>query len=108
MNDECSHGSYIRQVTPSSPNRCLECVAAGDRWVHLRICLTCGHVGCCNDSKNRHAEAHFHATGHPIIQSFAVVYTANHYVVDLIIGGLYAAAAVFGVRRLWRRLGWPE
>ena len=70
MNDECSHGSYIRQVTPSSPNRCLECGAAGDRWVHLRICLTCGHVGCCNDSKNRHAEAHFHATGHPIIQSF--------------------------------------
>ena len=52
MNDECSHGSYIRQVTPSSPNRCG------------------GHVGCCNDSKNRHAEAHFHATGHPIIQSF--------------------------------------
>jgi len=45
---------------------------------------------------------------YPIIQSIAVVYTANHYVVDLIIGGLYAAAAVFGVRRLWRRLGWPE
>ena len=67
---ECTHASGIRQVTPNSPDRCLECVAAGDRWVHLRICLTCGHVGCCNDSKNRHATAHFHATGHPIIQSF--------------------------------------
>ena len=67
---ECPHGSAIREVTPSSPDRCLECVAAGDRWVHLRVCLTCGHVGCCNDSKNRHAMAHFQATGHPIIQSF--------------------------------------
>jgi membrane-associated phospholipid phosphatase len=45
---------------------------------------------------------------YPIIQSIAVVYTANHYVVDLLIGALYAAAAIFGVRRLWRRLGWPE
>ena len=72
MNDEleCAHASGIQQVTASSPDRCLECVAAGDRWVHLRICLTCGHVGCCNDSKNRHATAHFHTTGHPIIQSF--------------------------------------
>lgn len=66
----CSHASAVRQVTPSSPDSCPECVAAGDRWVHLRICLTCGHVGCCNDSKNRHATAHFHATGHPLMQSF--------------------------------------
>jgi len=67
---QCSHASAIRQVTPSSPDRCLDCVEAGDRWVHLRVCLTCGHVGCCNDSKNRHALAHFLATGHPIMQSF--------------------------------------
>lgn len=67
---ECSHVSEIRPVTPGSPDSCLECLALGDRWVHLRICMTCGHVGCCNDSKNRHATMHFHATGHPIIQSF--------------------------------------
>jgi len=67
---ECSHTAFIREVTPSSPDTCPECVAAGDRWVHLRVCLTCGHVGCCNESKNRHAQAHFHTTGHPIIQSF--------------------------------------
>ena len=66
----CSHASAIRPVTPSSADSCLECLAAGDRWVHLRICLTCGHVGCCNDSKNRHATAHYHATGHPVIQSY--------------------------------------
>ena len=45
---------------------------------------------------------------YPIVQSIAVVYTGNHYVVDLLIGGVYATVAVFGVRRLWRRLGWPE
>jgi hypothetical protein len=48
---------------------CLACMAMGDTWVHLRTCLHCGHVGCCDDSKNRHATRHFHATGHPVIQS---------------------------------------
>jgi uncharacterized UBP type Zn finger protein len=67
---DCSHSSTIRDVTPSAPDVCLDCLASGDSWVHLRICLTCGHVGCCDASKNRHATAHFHATGHPVIQSF--------------------------------------
>ena len=49
---------------------CDECVELGDRWVHLRACLQCGHVGCCDSSKNKHATKHFHATGHPIIESF--------------------------------------
>lgn len=56
-------------VVPSSEG-CLECLEKGDRWVHLRLCLTCGHVGCCDDSPNRHATGHFHGTGHPVIKSF--------------------------------------
>jgi uncharacterized UBP type Zn finger protein len=48
---------------------CQECLAMGDTWVHLRLCLHCGHVGCCDDSKNRHASRHYAATGHPVIRS---------------------------------------
>jgi len=48
---------------------CQECLAAGDSWVHLRLCVHCGHVGCCDSSKNRHATKHFHTTGHAVIQS---------------------------------------
>jgi len=60
---QCSHLDQIREVTPGTQG-CEECLQMGDRWVHLRICLICGHVGCCDDSKNKHA------TGHPIMQSF--------------------------------------
>ena len=49
---------------------CEECLARGDGWVHLRLCMRCGHVGCCDDSPNRHATKHHHATGHPVIKSF--------------------------------------
>ena len=66
----CSHASAIREVTPASRDTCPSCVAMGDSWVHLRVCLTCGHVGCCNESRNRHAMRHFHETSHPIIQSY--------------------------------------
>ena len=48
---------------------CEECVKMGDRWVHLRICLMCGHVGCCDSSKNKHATKHFHASGHAMMRS---------------------------------------
>ena len=65
----CTHLGMIRDVTPSG-NGCKECLEMGDTWVHLRLCLTCGHVGCCDSSKNKHATKHFHATSHPIIQSF--------------------------------------
>ena len=67
---ECPHVSEIEDVTPSSPDSCNQCVEMGDRWVNLRICLICGHVGCCDASKNTHATKHHHATGHPIIQSY--------------------------------------
>jgi uncharacterized UBP type Zn finger protein len=65
----CEHVSQIRKVTPSGIG-CKECLEIGDTWVHFRICMICGHVGCCDDSKNRHATAHFHETGHPIMKSF--------------------------------------
>jgi len=65
----CPHVDMIREVTPSAVG-CEECLKLGDRWVHLRICLICGHVGCCDSSKNKHATKHFHGTGHPIAQSF--------------------------------------
>jgi uncharacterized UBP type Zn finger protein len=69
MEPVCTHLDTIRQITPSAQG-CEDCLKTGDSWVHLRLCLECGHVGCCDQSKNRHATKHFHATGHPIIQSF--------------------------------------
>ncbi len=64
----CSHLKAIQQVSPRSTG-CEECLQSGDAWVHLRTCLSCGHVGCCDSSKNKHATRHFHATGHPVVQS---------------------------------------
>jgi uncharacterized UBP type Zn finger protein len=66
----CTHLDMIREVAPRTPEGCEECLAMGDTWVHLRLCLTCGHVGCCDSSKNKHATKHFRATLHPIIQSY--------------------------------------
>ncbi len=64
-----SHIDQVQDVAPSADG-CEDCLKTGDRWVHLRLCLVCGHVGCCDSSKNQHATRHFHATGHPVIQSF--------------------------------------
>lgn len=69
MTPQCKHLDQIREVTPSADG-CEECLAMGDTWVHLRLCETCGHVGCCDDSKNKHGTKHFHQTNHPIIKSF--------------------------------------
>lgn len=69
MAEGCSHvKDHAKPVKPSSKG-CEECLKTGDTWVHLRMCTECGHVGCCDSSKNRHARAHFHQTQHPIIQS---------------------------------------
>ena len=65
----CTHLDQIQDVTPSAEG-CEECLKTGGRWVHLRICLTCGHVGCCNSSPGKHATAHYEDTGHPIVRSF--------------------------------------
>ncbi|MGH2827016.1 MAG: UBP-type zinc finger domain-containing protein [Actinomycetota bacterium] len=68
MAELCTHLDQINEVEPRSDG-CEECLRMGDRWVHLRLCLVCGHVGCCDSSKNKHARAHFHETQHPIVQS---------------------------------------
>ena len=69
MTKHCSHTAGIRHVVPSAKG-CEECLRMGSPWVHLRICRTCGHVGCCDDSPNKHATKHFHQTRHPVIRSF--------------------------------------
>lgn len=65
---ECTHLGTIKVMTTTT-HVCAECVKMGDRWVHLRLCLECGNVGCCDSSKNKHATKHFHATKHPLMRS---------------------------------------
>ena len=65
----CQHMTDLEPV-PARTEGCEECLHRGMPWVHLRLCLTCGHVGCCDSSKNKHATKHFHHTKHPIMQSF--------------------------------------
>ncbi|SFQ69344.1 UBP-type zinc finger domain-containing protein [Hymenobacter arizonensis] len=59
----------MTDLTTASEYACPECVAMGDDWVHLRVCQECGHVGCCDNSKNMHATKHFQGTQHPVIAS---------------------------------------
>jgi uncharacterized UBP type Zn finger protein len=66
--DGCEHVSQIQKVHPNT-NGCEECLQTGGAWVHLRLCMTCGHVGCCDSSPGRHASRHFRNTRHPIIRS---------------------------------------
>ena len=70
MKARCTHTDQINNEIVPSANGCEDCIKAGEPWVHLRICLTCGHVGCCDTSKHKHATRHFAATGHPLIESF--------------------------------------
>jgi uncharacterized UBP type Zn finger protein len=66
----CTHLDHVKTETPRTPKGCEECLATGMRWVHLRLCLECGHVGCCDSSPGKHATKHFHTTQHPIMRSF--------------------------------------
>ena len=68
MPQACEHVKQIRDVKPHTTG-CEECLRMGDGWVHLRLCLVCGHVGCCDSSKNKHATKHYHATHHAVMQS---------------------------------------
>lgn len=65
----CSHLDAVSD-SPPSDDGCHECLQTASRWVHLRICQSCGHVGCCDSSPNRHVSAHNRSTGHPLIRSF--------------------------------------
>jgi uncharacterized UBP type Zn finger protein len=69
MATKCSHLRQAHDAIPKSMG-CQECLQTGDSWVELRLCESCGHVGCCDSSKNRHATGHFRATQHPVIRSF--------------------------------------
>jgi hypothetical protein len=69
MSEACSHLDEVADVAPSSEG-CEDCVRIGGRWVHLRMCMSCGHVGCCDNSPHRHATAHFTSQQHPVIQSY--------------------------------------
>ena len=69
MAEGCTHLNQVREVEPSARG-CEDCLKAGGTWVHLRLCMGCGHVGCCDNSPGRHATAHFRGTRHPVIKSF--------------------------------------
>jgi hypothetical protein len=69
MASHCKHIAEIRDVVASAPG-CEECLRTRDTRLHLRVCRSCGHVGCCDQSPNRHATRHFHATTHPIIEAY--------------------------------------
>jgi uncharacterized UBP type Zn finger protein len=69
-NQACIHlGQVNENISPRTPHDCEECLQIGSSWVHLRLCLSCGHVGCCDASINKHGTKHFHSTGHPVIRS---------------------------------------
>jgi hypothetical protein len=68
-----THSSGHRGIDPAvkpSGTGCVECLASGGWWLHLRRCAECGHIGCCDSSPSQHATKHFHQTGHPVIASF--------------------------------------
>jgi hypothetical protein len=70
MSRQCAHLGQVRNVPARTPQGCEECLQAGGRWVHLRLCQECGHVGCCDNSPGKHAAKHFHASGHALMRSF--------------------------------------
>jgi uncharacterized UBP type Zn finger protein len=69
MARQCEHLDQVKKTSPTTSG-CEECMKSGDSWVHLRLCESCGHVGCCDSSQNKHATKHFQATKHPVIKSF--------------------------------------
>jgi uncharacterized UBP type Zn finger protein len=66
----CTHLDQIDDAVTPGATGCEECLATGGRWVHLRLCMSCGHIGCCDSSPGKHATAHFHGTTHPVVRSF--------------------------------------
>jgi uncharacterized UBP type Zn finger protein len=67
---ECMHLDQIRPVRPKTPDGCEECLRTGSGWVHLRLCLSCGHVGCCDSSPGKHASKHYLSDRHPLMRSY--------------------------------------
>jgi thioredoxin reductase (NADPH) len=102
MADTCTHleEAAIRPVgVKPSGSGCTECLKSGGIWVHLRLCLTCGHVGCCDSSPNRHATKHFHQTRHPVVRSYEPAEEwAYCYSDDMMIEALPAMAGEAAMR----------
>ncbi|HTK62765.1 MAG TPA: UBP-type zinc finger domain-containing protein [Pseudonocardia sp.] len=69
MSDVCAHLEAVNDVRPGDEG-CHECLQAGGRWVHLRMCVSCGHIGCCDSSPGKHATGHYRQTEHPLVRSF--------------------------------------
>lgn len=70
MKEQHGGGRRINPAVKPSGDGCVECLASGGWWLHLRRCAECGHIGCCDTSPNQHATKHFHSSGHPVIASF--------------------------------------
>jgi hypothetical protein len=70
MATRCTHLDQVHDPAPRTPQGCEECLKTNGWWVHLRLCLACGHVGCCDNSPGKHATKHFHQSHHAIIRSF--------------------------------------
>ncbi|HLA44070.1 MAG TPA: UBP-type zinc finger domain-containing protein [Aggregatilineales bacterium] len=70
MSDKCSHLHMAQEDLPENVPGCEECMARGTGWVHLRQCLICGHVGCCETSVHKHASKHYEETGHPLVRAY--------------------------------------
>jgi len=90
---ECTHLDHVKLTKlPESVAGCDDCLAAGTQWLHLRICLECGHVGCCDNSPERHGTAHARSSGHPLVlSSSANEDDVEHYVGLLDAGDLIEA-----------------
>lgn len=86
MTLQCNHVNQIK-VTQTDKHFCEDCIKTGDTWVHLRMCLSCGYVGCCDTSKNKHASKHFLQTSHPLIRSIEPGESWTWCYVDKIIPG---------------------
>ena len=91
MASPCKHLGHPR-ITTTRKHVCEECLKIGDPWVHLRLCMICGHVGCCDSSKNKHATRHFHAAKHPAVRSIEPGETWTWCYLDEVMGELPLSA----------------
>jgi uncharacterized UBP type Zn finger protein len=82
----CEHIVEAQDPPAKTPQGCEECLAMGMRWVHLRKCLSCGHIGCCDSSPGKHATAHYKETSHPVMTSFEPGENWRWCFVDNVIG----------------------
>ena len=91
MASQCTHLDHVH-ITQTDKDYCEDCIKTGDTWVHLRLCTDCGHVGCCDSSKNKHATKHFHQTKHPVVRSIEPGETWTWCYVDEMMGELSRAS----------------